>query len=103
MLATDGPGLLAVTQSTPATTPAVVPEPAQPSTLTATSRTRLATPYAVPPMVPATWVPCPLQSVSLPSPVVLVPAAGPAAEVACGVTRIPVSMTYAVTDAAGVA
>ena len=74
MLATAGPDVCwAVTQSMPATTPAKVPLPAQFSTLTATSRTPLATPYVVPPIVPATWVPWPLQSVLLPSPVVFVP------------------------------
>jgi hypothetical protein len=52
-----------VTQSMPAITPAKVPEPAQFRTRTATSFTSFATPYLVPPTVPATWVPWPLQSV----------------------------------------
>ena len=80
----------------------MVPEPAQLSTLTATSRTRLATPCAAPPMVPATWVPCPLQSVSTPSPVVLVPQLARPPKSAW-VTRMPVSSTYAVTVEAVVA
>lgn len=44
MLATAGLTAFWVTQSTPETTPAVVPLPEQLSTLTATSRTPLATP-----------------------------------------------------------
>ena len=57
MFATAGRIALAVTQSTPATTEAVLPPPAQLRTRTATSLTSLATPCAVPPIVPATWVP----------------------------------------------
>ncbi len=75
MLATAGApaAWLPATQSMPAATPAKLPEPWQLSTLTAVNATPLATPYCEPPMVPATWVPWPLQSVLLPSPVVLVP------------------------------
>ena len=51
-----------VTQSIPATTCEVRPLPRQSSTFTATRLTDLATPYLVPPMVPATCVPWPLQS-----------------------------------------
>ena len=63
MLATAGATALAATQSMPATTPEFVPEPLQPRTRTGTTVARLATPYVVPATVPATWVPCPLQSV----------------------------------------
>jgi hypothetical protein len=49
-----------------------------------------------PPIVPATCVPCPLQSVSLPSPVVLVPQLARPVKSSC-VVRMPVSMMYAVT------
>ena len=68
MLATAGAPAWwsAVTQSMPATTPAVVPLPSQPSTRTPTSRTPFATPYVVPPTVPATCVPWPLQSSGAP-------------------------------------
>src|SRR5687768_10741358 len=66
MLATAGFTRFKRTQSTPAMTPAVVPEPVQLSTRTPCSRTWLATPYAVAPMIPATWVPWPLQSAPLP-------------------------------------
>ncbi|GAB3811010.1 hypothetical protein GCM10027605_50330 [Micromonospora zhanjiangensis] len=62
MFATAGLTALAVTQLTPATTPEVLPLPEQSSTRTPTSRTALATPYEVPPTVPATCVPWPLQS-----------------------------------------
>ncbi|MET3425671.1 hypothetical protein BJ973_004883 [Actinoplanes tereljensis] len=51
----------------PETTPAVVPLPEQLSTRTPIRVTSLATPYVEPPTVPATWVPCPLQSVALES------------------------------------
>ena len=44
MLAAAGRTLFAVTQSIPAITPAVLPEPVQPSTRTATSFTFFATP-----------------------------------------------------------
>jgi hypothetical protein len=62
MLATAGRTRCAVTQSTPAITPDVVPEPLQESTRTGCSVTDLAIPYVVPPIVPATCVPCPLHS-----------------------------------------
>jgi hypothetical protein len=57
MLATAGLTALAVTQSMPPTTCALVPLPEQLSTRTPTSCTALATPYEVPPTVPATCVP----------------------------------------------
>ena len=68
MLATAGwpAWWFAVTQSMPAITPELVPLPEQSSTRTATSDTCLATPYVVPPTVPATCVPCPLQSSAAP-------------------------------------
>ncbi|MGW5851677.1 hypothetical protein ACWFQ8_27655 [Streptomyces sp. NPDC055254] len=53
--ATDGRTAFAVTQSTPAITPAVVTEPWQSRTRTETSRPSLATPY-VPPATTPTWV-----------------------------------------------
>jgi hypothetical protein len=73
-----------------------VPEPEQLSTFTATRRTPFASPYCEPPMVPATCVPWPLQSVLLPSPLVLVPQEARLPNV-WWVTRMPVSITYAVT------
>eukprot|EP00128_Syssomonas_multiformis_P010293 Colp12_sorted_trinity150504_noHs@10415 len=66
MLATAGRTLLAVTQSIPATTPEYVPDPEQSRTLTATRLTFLATPYVMPPIVPDTCVPWPLQSTPFP-------------------------------------
>src|SRR3712207_4089577 len=66
MLPTAGLTWLLATQSTPAITPAVVPLPAQSSTRTAIRLAALATPCVVPPTVPATCVPCPLQSLALP-------------------------------------
>ena len=60
MFATDAPTWFAVTQSTPAITPEFEPEPWQLSTRTAWSVTCFATPYVVPPVVPATCVPWPL-------------------------------------------
>src|SRR5690349_17936435 len=96
MLATAGLTWFAVTQSIPPTTPAVVPEPEQFSTLTATTLAAFARPYSAPAMVPPTCVPWPLQSVLLPSPEVLVPHVARPPNVEC-VVRTPVSMTYAVT------
>src|SRR5829696_697806 len=97
MLATAGPDTwLLVTQFTPVTMPVNEPEPEQLSTLTATRRVVFATPYWLPPMVPATWVPWPWQSVLLPSPTVLVPQTARPPNVVC-VVRMPVSMTYPVT------
>jgi hypothetical protein len=94
MLATAGvPAAWAdVTQSTPAITPEFVPEPWQLRTRTACSVTSLATPYVVPPVVPATCVPCPLQSfVPLPSPTKSAPL--PMRPLNCWcVARMPVSM-----------
>lgn len=51
------------TKFMPLMTPELVPEPEALSTLTPRSVVRLATPYLVPPMVPATCVPWPLPSV----------------------------------------
>ena len=100
MFATAGLTALAATQSMPATTVVVSPLPSQPSTRTATSCTCLATPKVVPPTVPATWVPCPSQSLasvslskaSIPD-VARPPKSG-------WLNRIPVSMMYACTFAA---
>lgn len=66
--ATEGPEWFRVTQSMPATTWAVVPEPELLSTRTATILAFLATPYAVPAAVAATWVPWPLPSCAVLSP-----------------------------------
>ena len=52
-----------IAQSIPAMTPEVEPLPVQLRTRTGTSVTASATPYVALPIVPATWVPCPLQSV----------------------------------------
>jgi hypothetical protein len=54
MFATAGSTRFAVTQSIPAITPDVVPEPEQLRTRTATSLTFFAMPYVVPPTVPET-------------------------------------------------
>jgi hypothetical protein len=84
--------MVAVTQSTPAITPAVVPLPLQSSTRIGESFTALATPQVVPPVVPATWVPWPLQSLALPP---LVIASNPPTsrpEKSAWSRRIPVSM-----------
>lgn len=97
MLATEAPLWFCVTQSMPATTCSVVPEPLSSSTRTATTFAFLATPCEVPAMVPATCVPWPLPSSALSS---LSTASKP--DVArppksLWVVRTPVSMTYAVT------
>ncbi|KOX51979.1 hypothetical protein ADL08_02865 [Streptomyces sp. NRRL F-6492] len=62
MLATAGLTAFCVTQSMPATTWAVVPEPWLLRTRTPTIFAFLATPYEVPATVPATWVPWPWPS-----------------------------------------
>ena len=62
ILATAGLMELAVTQFTPAMTCDQVPCPAQLRTRTARTYAFFATPYVRPAAVPATWVPCPLQS-----------------------------------------
>jgi hypothetical protein len=93
MFATAGFTAFAVTQSMPATTCAVVPEPEQLSTRTPTICTPLATPYASPPTVPATCVPWPLQSFASLS---LSTASRPLTarpSKSSWVTRTPVSMT----------
>ena len=66
MFATAGLTAFAMTQSMPAMTPEFEPDPLQSSTRTACSVTLSATPYVVPPTVPATCVPCPLQSLAVP-------------------------------------
>jgi hypothetical protein len=66
MLATAGLTWFARTQSTPAMTPELLPEPVQPSTRTGWTVALSAMPYVVPAAVPATWVPWPLQSVAEP-------------------------------------
>src|SRR4051812_35955374 len=98
MLATAGwpAECCAVTQLMPAMTPELVPEPLQLRTRTATIDTLLATPQVLPPIVPATCVPWPLQSSALP------PSTASNPELArvpnsLWENRRPVSMTYAVT------
>src|SRR5690242_12789772 len=54
MLATAGGIWLAATQFTPPMIPAIVPEPLQSSTRTESSQTPFATPYCLPPTIPAT-------------------------------------------------
>src|SRR5262245_52888133 len=66
VFATAGGRALVGTQVVPPPTPAVVPLPWQVRTLPATRGTPLAAPYVVPPMVPATCVPWPCQSVLWP-------------------------------------
>src|SRR5262249_2915291 len=89
--ATDFAAWCAFTQLTPAITSEVVPEPSQPSTCTACSRTLLATPYDFEPMIPATCVPWPLQSAERPYTVFARPPNW-VSDVA-----MPVSITYAST------
>lgn len=64
-LATAGFLACLVTQSIPAMTSAVLPPPALSRTRTATTLAFLATPYCLPAMVPATWVPWPLPSLAV--------------------------------------
>merc|ERR1712038_707247 len=92
MFAVAGLSALFMTHSMPAMTPDQVPPPLQPKTLTATTLAFFATPYSFPATVPATWVPWPLQSSSLPSPVKFSPhsARFPSAN-SSWVMRIPVS------------
>ena len=90
MLATAGFCALAVTQSIPAITPDVLPFPEQSSTRTPYNLTPLATPYVVPPIVPATCVPCPLQSAVPPASALKAATARPPNS-PCD-SRIPVSM-----------
>ncbi len=56
MFATAGLTAFAVTQSTPAMTCDIGPDPLQPRTRTETMLTLLATPYVAPPRIPATCV-----------------------------------------------
>ena len=62
MFTTAGRTAFRVIQSIPASTVDVLPDPSFPRTLTATRETFVATPTREPPMVPATWVPCPFPS-----------------------------------------
>ena len=71
MFATAGLIAFAVTQSMPLITPEYEPEPLQPSTLTPVTGAPGATPttseaLSLAAIVPATCVPCPLQSAFLP-------------------------------------
>jgi hypothetical protein len=97
MLATAGPVAFSVTQSMPATTWAVVPEPWSSRTRTATMFAFLATPWAVPATVAATCVPWPLPSSAVSS---LSMASKPyeaRSPKSSWEMRTPVSMMYAVT------
>jgi len=76
----------------PATTPEVEPEPDESRTLTAMRVVFLATPYLVPPMVPATWVPWPLPSVLDESTWLVPQTARPPKSL--WLVWMPVSMTY---------
>src|SRR4051812_11847756 len=97
MLATAGCTACAATQSMPAMTPDVGPLPLQSSTRTATSFTALATPYVVPPTVPDTCEPWPLQSTAVPPAVISsMPVEARPAYSVC-VKLMPVSMMYTVT------
>ena len=85
------------TQSIPAMTPLSGPDPEQSRTFTGVITAFLATPYVAPAIVPATWVPCPLQSV-VPSVLSIDDEPGPTRPpnspmFAC----TPVSNTYTVT------
>ncbi len=75
-----------------------MPEPLQSSTRTATRATAFATPHVVPPTVPATCVPCPWQSSAAPPSTASKPLLARPPKSSC-VTRIPVSITYALTPA----
>ena len=82
-----------ITQSTAAMTAEYEAPPLQPNTRAGTSVTFLATPCTVPPIVPATWVPWPLQSlVPRPSFTVVKPLCT-RPESWLWVGRMPVSMT----------
>src|SRR5688572_1079435 len=87
-LATAGPVVwLRTLQSRPAITPDKLPDPLQSSTRTGTTVAFLATPYVLPATVPATCVPCPLQSlVPLPSATVVCPDVSRSPNSACGAT-----------------
>src|SRR5262245_1890652 len=89
---------LPVTQFTPAMTCAYVPEPLQLSTRTAVRLTDFATPYVVPPIVPDTCVPWPLQSSADPPSISSTPLVARPPNCVC-VKRMPVSITYAFTPA----
>src|SRR5689334_1934172 len=94
-LATAGLIAFLVTHSTAAIAEADVPLPAQSSHFTPCNRTLFATPYVVDPIVPATWVPWPMQSVLLESIPLKSKLARPPKSGCEGV--IPVSMMYACT------
>src|SRR5688500_11570547 len=99
MFATAGFTRLAVTQLMPLMTPDVDPDPLQLRTRTPRIRTAFATPHFVPPIVPATWVPWPLQSLPLrPSPTVSAAIDARPPKSACA-RRMPVSITYTFTPA----
>src|SRR5436305_11737632 len=100
-LATAGLTAFAVTQSIPAMICEYDPLPEQSSTRTPTNCTLLATPKVAPPMVPATCVPCPLQSSATGSlSMKSQPLLARPPNSTC-VVRSPVSMTYACTVAVG--
>jgi hypothetical protein len=91
-LATAGLMWLAVTQSMPAMMVELLLEPEHWNTRTPRSSAPFATPYVLPPTVPATCVPWPLQSCPLPpKPSYTLLARLP--NWVCAV-RMPVSMTY---------
>ena len=93
MFATAGLTWFCVTQSMPATTPDVVPEPVQSRTRTGWRVTFLAMPYVVPRMVAETCGPCPWQSVvPLPSLIAVKPLPTRPVNSTC-VARMPVSRT----------
>ena len=100
MLATAGGRACAVTQSMPAMIAEYDPLPPQSSTRTATSLTSLATPYVEPPIVPATCVPCPLQSLATASLSTKSQPLRARPPNSWWLIRMPVSSTYAVTPAA---
>mmetsp|Transcript_27272 Transcript_27272/g.76148 ORF Transcript_27272/g.76148 Transcript_27272/m.76148 type:complete len:373 (+) Transcript_27272:492-1610(+) len=93
------------TQSRPATTSLMEPEPAQSSTRTPTTRAPLARPTVRPTAVAATWVPCPSQSAASPSPSTksgpttarLPPPPPPQGANSWWLPRRPLSTTYTVT------
>ena len=65
MFTMEWAGAFAATQFIPAMLALVGPDPSQARTRTGCRMTPGAMPYVVDPTVPATWVPCPLQSLAL--------------------------------------
>src|SRR4030095_5319180 len=63
MFATAGLLRWVVSQSTPVITSEICPLPLHGNTRTECRETFFATPKVEPPTIPATWVPCPLQSI----------------------------------------